>query len=48
MIVFRKLIIKLYPQRDASMQCHTQAGNITTNLKVEEIIHYLNLAQPEP
>ena len=25
---------KLHPERDAVMQWHTQAGNITTNLKI--------------
>ena len=34
-IVMRRLIGKLHPEKDAVMQWHTQARNITTNLKVK-------------
>ena len=34
-ILTRRLIIKLNPNKDSTMQWHTQAGNITTNLKVK-------------
>ena len=30
-----RLVEKLSPEKDAPMQCHTQAGNITTGLKVK-------------
>ena len=30
-----RLVRKLHPEKDAVMQWHTQAGNITTNLKVK-------------
>ena len=33
-IVMRRLVHKIIPGRDAVMQWQTQAGNITTNLKV--------------
>ena len=29
------LIEKLYPKKDAVMQCHMEAGNITTNVKAK-------------
>ena len=29
------LVENLYPEKDAVVQCHTQSGNITTNLKVK-------------
>ena len=31
-----RIIEKLHPEKDATMQWHTQAVNITTNLKVKE------------
>ena len=31
----RRLFEKLHPEKDAMMQWHTQAGNITTNHKVK-------------
>ena len=34
-IVMESLVNKLYPEKDAAMQWHTQTGNITTNLKVK-------------
>ena len=34
MIVMGRLVEKLYPEKDAPMQWHTQAGNITTDIKV--------------
>ena len=34
-IVMGRLVEKLHPEKDAEMQWHTQAGNITTNLKVK-------------
>ena len=34
-IVMVRLITKLNPKEDYVMQCHTQAINITTNLKVK-------------
>ena len=33
-IVTGRLVEKLYPEKDAPMQWKTQAGNITTDLKV--------------
>ena len=30
-----RLVTKLFPDKDAPIQWHTQAGNITTNLKVK-------------
>ena len=30
-----RLVDKLYPEKDAQMQWHTQARNITTNIKVK-------------
>ena len=30
-----RLVEKLHPDKDDVMQWHTQAGNITTNIKVE-------------
>ena len=33
--VMGRLIEKLYPEKDAPIQWNTQAGNITTNLKVK-------------
>ena len=35
MILMGRLVNKLYPEEDDPMQRHTQAGNITTNLKVK-------------
>ena len=35
-IVMRRIFGKLYPEKDAVMQWHTQAGSITTNHKVKE------------
>ena len=34
-IVIVRLVKKLDPEEDAPMQWHTQAGNITTNIKVK-------------
>ena len=34
-IVIRRLVEKLYPEKDAVVQWYTQAGNITTNFKVK-------------
>ena len=34
-IAMRRLVEKLSLEKDALMQWHTQAGNITTNLKVK-------------
>ena len=35
MVVMGRLVDKLYPEKYAHMQWHTQAVNITTNLKVK-------------
>ena len=35
MIVTIRLITNIDPKREAVMQCHTQEGKITTNLKVK-------------
>ena len=34
-IIMGSIVEKLYPEKDAVIQWHTQAGNITTNLKVK-------------
>ena len=34
-IVTVRIVEKLHPEKDAVMQWHTQAGNVTTNLKVK-------------
>ena len=34
-IVTRRIVVKLHPEKYAVMQWHTQAVNITTNLKVK-------------
>ena len=34
-ILMRGLIIKLCPKKSSVMQCYTQAGSITTNLKIK-------------
>ena len=34
-ILMGRLVNKLYPEKDAVIQWHTQAGNITTNMKVK-------------
>ena len=38
-IIKKRLITKIGTKRDAVMQWHTQAGNITTNLKVNIYIY---------
>ena len=40
-----RLIEKIHPEKDASMQCNTQAVNITTNLKVKIDFTYPHLAR---
>ena len=45
MIVIVRLVEKLYHKKDGVMQWHMQAGNITTNLKVEVDLATLNLAR---
>ena len=45
MTVMGELIEKLNPKEDDVMQCHMQAGSITTNLKVKMYLPYLNLEQ---
>ena len=35
----------LNPKRETVMQCHTQAGNITTNMKVKYILSYPKLVR---
>ena len=45
MIVRKRLFYKLSPEKDAVMQWQTQAGNITTSIKVNVDLPYLNLVQ---
>ena len=35
MIIVGRIVEKVHPEKDDVMQWHTQAGNITTNIKVE-------------
>ena len=44
-IVMLKLVGKLHPEKGDLMQWHTQARNITTNIKVKYISHYSRLAR---
>ena len=41
----RRLSDKLNPKQDAAMQSHNQVGNNTANIKVKNILSYLNLLQ---
>ena len=34
-IVMGRIVKRQFPEKDAPMQCHTQAINITTNIKVK-------------
>ena len=43
-IMMRRLITTLNHKIENAMQCHTQVGNITTNIKVKIDFPYLNLA----
>ena len=33
-VLMGRLVTRLFPEKDAPMQWYTQAGNITTNIKV--------------
>ena len=38
-ILIVRLVVKLSAENDAPMQCHTQARNITNNLKFKSIFY---------
>ena len=40
----RRLITEINPKIDAVMQCNTQAGNVTTNLKVKIYLTFPKLS----
>ena len=43
-IVMGRLVEKLHPDKDSVIRCHTQPGNITTNVKVKVYFTLLALS----